>query len=35
MIQGVNCILARTLFYAQKNGYGEVSHSAKSIVVHV
>ena len=27
VIQGVNCVLARTLFYAQKNGYGEVSYS--------
>ena len=28
----MNCILARTLFYAQKNGYGNVSYSAK--IVH-
>ena len=26
----MNCILARTLFYAQKNGYGEVSNFAKN-----
>ena len=35
LIQGVNFILARTLFYAQKNGYGEVSYFAKIIYTHV